>query len=119
NSAGENAWIGAVDVCFTEPFAVTLTVTAPVISSAGVSTLTCVGLMKYTNASFPFTVTLVPSSDVGSLSPTMSFVAHGLVPVARFDPKILTQVFGAMPGAPLAEFETPELGVATIIDLVV
>ena len=65
--------------------------------------------MKLTKAALPFTMTVVPSSTVGSRPPANSVDVHERVVVARFVPVIVIQEFCIMPDAKLAPFATPDI----------
>src|SRR5437868_897689 len=71
-SPGELATLCAKKVLL-DPFAlVTTTGTFPVWVSSGTATFTWPGLMKFTNAGLPFTVTETPPNLVGALFPSKS-----------------------------------------------
>src|SRR3974390_2603535 len=89
---------------------VTTTGTGPVAVSSGGCTFTCVGDMYSTTAGLLFTVTDVPSSDVGSLPLTISvdvFHMRSEPAGARLVPKIATHEPVAMEFVKLASFTTP------------
>src|SRR5580698_5952693 len=88
------AWTVAT-LLFTPP-TVSCTGTFPDRASGGVRIFTCAGLIKYTYAFFPFTVTLTPSSWFGNwLFPKSDPCQIRVSPAERFVPLISTHVFGA------------------------
>src|SRR5579863_9219588 len=88
---------------------VTTTGTGPVAVSSGGWMFTCVGCRYSTTAALPFTVTEVPSREVGSLPFTISvaeFHVRASPAGARLVPRIATQEPVLMGAVKLPSFTT-------------